>query len=169
VSVGGLGCASRIADALRTDGAQVTSGTAPYHVTVETFAQAGQELADWRGKGLTVSLTGGRVMVYRGSDGLKPLPAAHALIAGQMIYFYPKLPGLVASHFGGQGAQRAEVAGPGIVDRHLDDFGLAAGGQFRFGRIGGPRRHRHRLESRNRARPPPPRSGPRRLPRRRAR
>ncbi|HEV8155555.1 MAG TPA: DUF4430 domain-containing protein, partial [Gaiellales bacterium] len=30
VSVGGLGCASRIAGALRTDGAQVTSGTAPY-------------------------------------------------------------------------------------------------------------------------------------------
>ena len=82
VSVGGLGCASRIAGALRTDGARVTSGTAPYRVTVATFAQAGQELADWRGKGLTVSLSGGRVMVYRGSDGLQPLPAAHALIAG---------------------------------------------------------------------------------------
>ena len=90
VSVGGLGCASRIAGALRTDGAQVTSGTAPYRVTVETFAQAGQELADWRGKGLTVSLTGGRVMVYRGSDGLQPLPAAHALIAG---YQPPGAPG----------------------------------------------------------------------------
>ena len=52
--------------------------------------QAGQELADWRGKGLTVSLTGGRVMVYRGSDGLQPLPAAHALIAG---YQPPGAPG----------------------------------------------------------------------------
>jgi hypothetical protein len=90
VSVVGLGCASRIAGALRADGAQVTSGTAPYRVTVETFAQAGQQLADWRGKGLTVSLTGGRVMVYRGSHGLQPLPAAHALIAG---YQPPGAPG----------------------------------------------------------------------------
>jgi hypothetical protein len=90
VSVGGLGCASRIAGALRADGAQVTTGTAPYRVTVETFAQAGQQLADWRGKGLTVSLTGGRVMVYRGSHGLQPLPAAHALIAG---YQPPGAPG----------------------------------------------------------------------------
>ena len=72
VSVGGLGCASRIAGALRTDGAQVTSGTAPYRVTVETFAQVGQELADWRGKGLTVSLT------RRAGDGLprQPRPPA---------------------------------------------------------------------------------------------
>jgi Domain of unknown function (DUF4430) len=90
VSVGGLGCASRIAGALRTDGAQVTSGSAPYHVTVETFAQVGQGLADWRGKGLTVSLTSGRVLVYRGSGGLQPLPAAHALIAG---YQPPGAPG----------------------------------------------------------------------------
>ena len=37
-----------------------------------------------------MSLTGGRVMVYRGSDGLQPLPAAHALIAG---YQPPGAPG----------------------------------------------------------------------------
>jgi hypothetical protein len=139
VSVGGLGCASRIADSLRTDGAQVTSGTAPYHVTVETFAQAGQELADWRGKGLTVSLTGGRVMVYRGSDGLKPLPAAHALIAG---YQPPGAPGAAVDVVVAGDDQQSACAAAGRLADHpqlvrdtyavaLDADGglLAAGGR----------------------------------------
>jgi hypothetical protein len=75
VSVGGLGCASRIADALRTDGAQVTSATAPYRVTVETFAQAGQDVAsDLSGRVIRRSLvehSGLRRSGTRGSGGLR--------------------------------------------------------------------------------------------------
>jgi hypothetical protein len=90
VSVGGLACSAALADSLRAAGASVISGSAGYRVEVETFAQAASELADWRGKGLTVSLRSGRVMVYRGPAGLVPLPAAHALIAG---YQPPGAPG----------------------------------------------------------------------------
>jgi hypothetical protein len=90
VSVGGLAWSAALADSLRAAGASVVSGSAGYRVEVETFAQAASELADWRGKGLTVSLRSGRVMVYRGPAGLVPLPAAHALIAG---YQPPGAPG----------------------------------------------------------------------------
>lgn len=90
VSVQGLGCSSSLATALRRAGARIASGSSTYLVEVETFAQAGHELADWRGKGLTVSLDGGRVMVYHGQAGLSADPAAHALITG---YQPPGAPG----------------------------------------------------------------------------
>ena len=82
VSVQGLACSSALAASLRRDGAQVVPGSAPYKVEVQTFAQTGSSLADWKGKGLTVSLNGGRVMVYHGRNGISADPAAHALIAG---------------------------------------------------------------------------------------
>jgi hypothetical protein len=90
VAVTGLGCSAGLAAFLRRRGARVTAGSAAYRVDVETFAQVGSELADWRGKGLTVSLSGGHVMVYRGADGLSADAAAHALIAG---YQPPGAPG----------------------------------------------------------------------------
>lgn len=90
VSVRGLPCSSSLAASLRRAGATVTSGSSTYTVEVETFQQAGGELADWQGKGLTVSLAGGRVMVYHGRQGRSPDPAAHALIAG---YQPPGAPG----------------------------------------------------------------------------
>jgi len=90
VSVRGLACSSALAASLRRAGARVTSGSSSYQVKVETFAQAGGELTDWQGKGLTVSLSNGRVMVYRGPGGLSADPAAHALIAG---YQPPGAPG----------------------------------------------------------------------------
>jgi uncharacterized protein DUF4430 len=90
VSVGGLACSSALAASLRRVGARVTSGSSTYRVEVETFSQAAGELADWRGKGLTVSLSNGRVMVYHGQSGLLADPAAHALIAG---YQPPGAPG----------------------------------------------------------------------------
>ena len=89
VSVGGLACSSKLASALRSAGAEV-SGDGDYRVTVETFAQAAGELGDWQGKGLTVSLDDGGVMVYRGRQGRVPLATAHALIAG---YQPPGAPG----------------------------------------------------------------------------
>jgi hypothetical protein len=90
VSVSGPACASAITDALRAAGANVVTEAADYRVEVETFAQAASELADWRGRGLTVSLQDGAVMLYRGAGGRAPLPAAHALIAG---YQPPVAPG----------------------------------------------------------------------------
>ena len=73
VAVGGLGCSGAIAGALRADGATLTSGSASYRVTVETFADAAAALGDWKEKGLTVSLDGGQVMVYHGSKGMAAL------------------------------------------------------------------------------------------------
>src|SRR4051794_40301888 len=93
VAVRGLACSSALAAALRRAGADVTSGASAYRVEVETFAQVGDELADWQGKGLTVSLAHGRVMVYHGRTGLAEDPAAHALIAG---YQPPGAPGAAA-------------------------------------------------------------------------
>ena len=90
VAVQGLPCSSALASSLRRAGARVTAGGSSYRVEVETFAQAGDELADWQGKGLTVSLDRGRVMVYRGARGNSADPAAHALIAG---YQPPGAPG----------------------------------------------------------------------------
>jgi len=89
VSVGGLACSSKLAAALRNAGAQV-GGDGSYRVTVETFAQAAGELGNWQGKGLTVSLDQGRVMVYRGPGGRVAMAAAHGLIAG---YQPPGAPG----------------------------------------------------------------------------
>ena len=93
VSVGGLGCAARIAGALAQRTARrSTSGTAPYRVDGGDVRPG--RPASWptgEGRGLTVSLTG------RAGDGLPrqptaatPLPAAHALIAG---YQPPGAPG----------------------------------------------------------------------------
>ena len=90
VSVTGPGCAGALASALRAAGADVVSAKADYRVEVETFAQAAGELADWQGRGLTVSLQGGSVMLYRGARGRAADPAAHALITG---YQPPVAPG----------------------------------------------------------------------------
>ena len=90
VSVTGPNCASAISGALRDAGADVVAGRADYRIEVETFVQAAAELRDWQGRGLTVSLQDGTVMLYRGAGGRVPLTAAHALIAG---YQPPVAPG----------------------------------------------------------------------------
>jgi hypothetical protein len=81
VSVTGAG---QIRGALHAAGAHVVRTNSAWSVRVETFAQAASSLSAgvWQGRGLTVSLDGGRVMVYRGRSGLRPDPAAHAVIAG---------------------------------------------------------------------------------------
>jgi hypothetical protein len=85
VSVTGPACAGAIRTALRRAGARLVRRSQDWSVRVETFAQAASDLASslWQGRGLTVSLDGGRVMVYRGRAGLRPDPRAHALIAGR--------------------------------------------------------------------------------------
>jgi uncharacterized protein DUF4430 len=80
--VGGLPCSGTLASALRRDGASVVRDASPYRVTIETFGSVGSTLADWQGKGLTVSLQNGHVMAYRGKAGMVAVPSAHALIAG---------------------------------------------------------------------------------------
>ena len=62
---------------------RVVRRPAAFSVRVETFAGAARALSTsvWRGRGLTVSLDSGRVMVYRGHGDPQPDPAAHALIA----------------------------------------------------------------------------------------
>jgi len=84
VSVTGPACAGQIRAALHAGGAHVVRTSSAWSVRVETFAQAASSLSAgvWQGRGLTVSLDGGRVMVYRGRPGLRPDPAAHAVIAG---------------------------------------------------------------------------------------
>ena len=84
VSVSGPACAAPIRSALRKAGAHVVRTSSAWSVRVETFARAASPLSSgvWQGRGLTVSLDGGRVMVYRGRPGLRPDPAAHAVIAG---------------------------------------------------------------------------------------
>lgn len=81
VQVTGLSCSSRLADSLRSDGARLARHPSPYSVEVTTFAQAPSELGEWQGRGLTVALRSGRVLVYHGSRGMVADPAAHALIA----------------------------------------------------------------------------------------
>jgi hypothetical protein len=84
VSVSGPACAGPIRTALRAAGARVVRTSTAWSVRVETFARAAAALSSgvWQGRGLTVSLDGGRVMVYRGRAGLRPDLRAHALIAG---------------------------------------------------------------------------------------
>ncbi|HEY3765300.1 MAG TPA: DUF4430 domain-containing protein [Gaiellales bacterium] len=83
VSVTGPACASRLTGALRAAGARIVRQATQFSVRVETFAHAASALSAsvWQGRGLTVSLSAGRVMVYRGRAGLEPDPAAHAVIA----------------------------------------------------------------------------------------
>jgi hypothetical protein len=83
VSVTGPACAGPIRTALRRAGARVVRTSSAWSVRVETFAGAASALSSsvWQGRGLTVSLDGGRVMVYRGRAGLRPDPGAHAVIA----------------------------------------------------------------------------------------
>ena len=83
VSVTGPPCAQKLATALRAAGAHVGGRTSPFSVRVETFARAAAALASsaWQGRGLTVSLAQGQVIVYRGRAGQQPDPAAHAVIA----------------------------------------------------------------------------------------
>jgi Domain of unknown function (DUF4430) len=83
VSVSGPACAGRITTALRAAGAHIVRSGSDFSVRVETFARAAAALAAsvWQGRGLTVALSGGRVVVYRGHGGLVPDPAAHAVIA----------------------------------------------------------------------------------------
>ena len=139
VAVGGLSCAGALADALRSDGATLAGGDgAAYRVSVETFASAGAELADWRGRGLTVSLDHGRVMVYHGPDGRTPLAGARALIAG---YQPPGAPGdAVRLVVAGDSAQAACAAAahlardPGFV---ADTYAVALDGQGNLLAAGG--------------------------------
>jgi hypothetical protein len=85
VSVSGPACAGAIRTALRKAGAHLVRTSRDWSVRVETFTRAASELpaGAWQGRGLTVSLDRGRVMVYRGRGGLRPDPRAHALIAGR--------------------------------------------------------------------------------------
>jgi hypothetical protein len=83
VDVAGLPCSADVAGALRAAGVHLTRAASPFTVRVETFAQAASALSPdlWRGRGLTVYLDEGRVMVYRSPDGPRPEPEAHAVIA----------------------------------------------------------------------------------------
>jgi len=77
-------CSQQLASALRSAGAAVTTRTSPYRVVVQTFGQATAALSPslQQGRGLTVFLDGGRVMVYRGHGGSRPAPDARGLIVG---------------------------------------------------------------------------------------
>jgi len=77
-------CSQQLASALRSAGAAVTTRTSPYRVVVQTFGQAAAALSPslQQGRGLTVFLDGGRVMVYRGHGGSRPDPDARGLIVG---------------------------------------------------------------------------------------
>ena len=83
VDVTGLACSADIAGTLRAAGARLTERPAPFTVRVETFTQAASALGpgERQGRGLTVYLDGGRVMVDRTPGGPKPEPNAHAVIA----------------------------------------------------------------------------------------
>jgi Domain of unknown function (DUF4430) len=83
VEVSGPPCAGRVASALRAAGAHLVRRASAFRVRVETFARAASALSTrtWRGRGLTVVLSGGGVLVYRGRAGLRPDPAAQAVIA----------------------------------------------------------------------------------------
>jgi hypothetical protein len=83
VDVTGLRCSADISGTLRAAGASLAERAAPFTVRVETFAQAATALGPGtrRGRGLTVYLDGGRVMVYRTPGGPRPEPRAHAVIA----------------------------------------------------------------------------------------
>jgi uncharacterized protein DUF4430 len=83
VQVVGLPCSADVAGTLRAAGARLTSAASAFTVRVETFAQAASALGPKlrRGRGLTVYLDAGRVMVYRTPAGPRPEPRAHALIA----------------------------------------------------------------------------------------
>ena len=83
VQVTGPSCAARLTTALRTAGAHVVRRATAFSVRVETFARAAAALSAsvWQGRGLTVSLSNGRVIVYRGRGGQRPDPQAHSVIA----------------------------------------------------------------------------------------
>jgi hypothetical protein len=77
-------CSGQLATTLRAAGANVTTRTSPYRVVVQTFGQAAAALSPslQQGRGLTVFLDGGTVMVYRGQSGARPQPDARGLIVG---------------------------------------------------------------------------------------
>lgn len=83
VQVTGPSCAARLTAVLRIAGAHVVRRTSPFSVRVETFSRAAAALSSslWQGRGLTVSLSGGRVIVYRGRGGQRPDARARAVIA----------------------------------------------------------------------------------------
>jgi hypothetical protein len=81
VDVAGPSCAGQISASLKQDGVHTTTHSSPYTVQVTTFARAPKELGEWQGRGLTVALQDGQVLVYHGAQGMQPDPAAHALIA----------------------------------------------------------------------------------------
>jgi Domain of unknown function (DUF4430) len=81
VEVSGPSCAGDVADSLRQDGVHTVNRSSPYQVRVTTFANAPSELGEWQGRGLTVALRKGQVIVYHGAGGMSPDPSAHALIA----------------------------------------------------------------------------------------
>jgi hypothetical protein len=77
-------CSRQLAGALRSAGATLSTRPSPYRVVVQTFGQAAGALSPstQQGRGLTVFLDAGRVMVYRGERGSQPDPDARALIVG---------------------------------------------------------------------------------------
>jgi Domain of unknown function (DUF4430) len=83
VQVTGPSCAAQLKTALRRAGAHVVRRATAFSVRVETFSRAAAALSSslWQGRGLTVSLSDGRVVVYRGRDGQRTDPRAHAVIA----------------------------------------------------------------------------------------
>jgi Domain of unknown function (DUF4430) len=83
VQVTGPSCAARLTTALRGAGAHVVRRATAFSVRVETFSRAAAALSSslWQGRGLTVSLSDGHVVVYRGRGGEQPDPRAHAVIA----------------------------------------------------------------------------------------
>jgi hypothetical protein len=83
VQVTGPSCATRLTTALRAAGAHVVRRATAFSVRVETFSHAAAALSSslWQGRGLTVSLSNGRVVVYRGRDGQRPDSRAHAVIS----------------------------------------------------------------------------------------
>jgi Domain of unknown function (DUF4430) len=82
VSVTGPPCASGLTTVLSRAGARTLAAAQPYSIVVETFAQAAGDLSPtvWSGRGLSVYLDHGTVVVYHGRAGSRPLPAAAGLI-----------------------------------------------------------------------------------------
>ncbi|MEP6640331.1 MAG: DUF4430 domain-containing protein [Gaiellales bacterium] len=83
VQVAGPSCAAGLTTALRSAGAHVVRRATAFSVRVETFARAAAALSAsvWQGRGLTVSLSNGHVVIYRGRGGQQADPHARAVIA----------------------------------------------------------------------------------------
>jgi hypothetical protein len=81
VHVAGLACASAVRAALRRAGARLARARSPFSVEVGLLGRLGRELADWRGRGVTVFPHGGGIGALQPGAGARPVPGARALIA----------------------------------------------------------------------------------------